>query len=103
MALELHEAKFCPCCNQPRDRCMNPAMAGRYQVHPYTCYAGAALEEARKGQKDALGMKFYVVDAGPKDLPPYTIDLHPIDPDLYAELTEGGGDGPTERPEHVGP
>lgn len=62
-------------------------MAGHFQVHPHTCYGCAALEQTRKGQKDTPGVKNFVVDAGPDELPTHEMKLEPIDQERYDELT----------------
>lgn len=88
-AFEVYEATLCDGCRQRRARSFNPHMAGRFQVLPQTCYGCAALEQTRKGQKDTLGVKNFVVDAGPDDLPIHEMRLEPIDQELYDELTGG--------------
>lgn len=86
LAYDRYEGSLCPKCAQDRARSFNPAMAGRYQVHGHTCYGCSALEQVESKQKDAKGVKNYVVDAGPEDLPIHRFSLAPIDQDEYNEL-----------------
>lgn len=87
LAYETYVASLCEGCNQRRERSFNPEMAENYQVHPHPCYGCKQLEEASSKQKNAKGMKNYLVDAG-GDLPDYTIRLRPIDPEMYAEIND---------------
>lgn len=86
LAFDQYEASLCPDCSQQRARGYNPELADSWQVQPVPCYSCKALENARSQQKDAKGLKNYIVDAGPADAEPYKFALTPMSPEDWAEI-----------------